>query len=383
LFYTQQNAQLVARAEEYYRKMYHADDLTWNLRDKHMVDCVSSLFAFHQNKFKGARKEKVILWAHNSHLGDARQTDAGQLRGEWNVGQLVRERFGISKTFNIGFSTFNGTVTAAKNWDSPANCMAVRNGMYNSYEHTLHTATENWEHKDYYLLFRSNNPNIKISPELLDPLLKRRYERYIGVIYRPDTEKASHYCQSILPKEFDTVIFIDKSSALVPIDKTKPWETQHQELTGVVDSDTYPELDPHYPVSDALFEWRIEASKKINEIGLQFVHQKNFITALAKFDKALQYVEHNLKKYQGKRDVQDLRMMYMINRAEAYYHLKIWSGVIRDCSMILELKPSHSQAHLLIAKAYEEKGQESVSKRHFEIASKLASEQWETVGGRR
>lgn len=89
MFYTQQNAALVVNAEEYYRKMYHADDRTWNLRDKHMADCVSNIFEFHKSKFKYERKERAVLWAHNSHLGDARFTDAGRYRGEWNVGQLM------------------------------------------------------------------------------------------------------------------------------------------------------------------------------------------------------------------------------------------------------------------------------------------------------
>jgi len=383
LFYTQQNAELVKNAEEYYRKMYQADDRTWNLRDKHMVDCVSSLFNYHKKKFKGARSEKVVIWAHNSHLGDARQTDAGQYRGEWNVGQLMRERFGLTKTFNIGFSTYQGTVTAAKSWDKPAQCMKVRNGLMGSYEHVLHSATENWDHKDYYMLFRSNSPQIKPNPELVDTLLTPRYERYIGVIYRPDTEKASHYCKSSLPKEYDAVIFLDQTQAIEPIDPTKPWQDQHDAIMNQVDPDTFPELEQFSFLQDDQLEWRLESAKAISQVGTEMMKQGDFINAIAKFDKALQYVEYNLKKHQGKRPVQDLRLSIMIERADAYYNLKLWSGVIRDCTTIINLDPSHFQAHLLLGKAYEEKGQESIAKHHFEMAAKHASQEWKTVSYQR
>jgi len=379
LFYTQQNAELVKNAEEYYRKMYQADERTWNLRDKHMVDCVTSLFNYHKKKFKGERQEKVVIWAHNSHLGDARQTDAS-LRGEWNVGQLMRERFGLTKTFNIGFSTYTGTVTAAKSWDKPAQCMKVRNGLTESYEHVLHSATENWEYKDYYMLFRSNTPNVKVNPELVDALLPPRYERYIGVIYRPDTEKASHYCKSSLPKEYDSVIFLDQTRAVEPIDPTKPWEDQHKLLVETpVDPDTYPELEQFSFTADDKLEYRLQAGRDISQVGLELMKKGDYVNAIHKFDKALQYVEYNLKKHQGKREVQELRLKIMIDRADAYYNLKLWSGVIRDCSTIINLDPSHFQAHLLLGKAYDEKGQDSIAKHHYEIAAKGASQEWQTV----
>jgi len=344
-----------------------------------MVDCVASLFDFHARKFKQSRKEKVILWAHNSHLGDARQTDAGKLRGEWNVGQLVRERFGLTKTFNVGFSTFNGTVTAAKSWDKPANCQKVRNGMYDSYEHVLHTVVEGWEHKDYYMLFRSNHQNAQVDVNLVDSLLKPRYERYIGVIYRPDTEKASHYCRSSLPKEYDAVIFIDKTSALEPIDITIPWQSQYQELSSIVDTDTYPEFDNSTTIDDSLTDWRLNAAREIAQVGVEFMEKKDYHMAIAKLDKALHYAELGLKRFQSNVEVQKLRMELLMIRADAYFNLKMWASVIRDCSTVLNLNPAYNSAHLLIAKAYEEKGLDSVAKHHYDSATKQAAQEWQFV----
>jgi len=179
LFYTTQNAKLVADAEEYYRKMYHADARTWNIRDNHMASTVQSIMEFHANKLPN-RMPKAVIWAHNSHLGDARQTDSKKLRGEWNVGQLLRQRLGMDRTFNVGFSTYSGTVAASDEWDDPAKCKKVRPGMPDSWEDVFHDATRGADVRDYELFFRSNDPNTKVDNELLERLGGRRYERYIG-----------------------------------------------------------------------------------------------------------------------------------------------------------------------------------------------------------
>jgi len=375
LFYTQQNAALVRNAEEYYRKMYHANDETWNLRDQHMFNCVSSLFEFHQKKFQNQRKEKVVLWAHNSHLGDARATDAGRLRGEWNVGQLMRENYGLQKTFNIGFSTYTGCVTAAKNWDKPAQCDRVRNGLYDSYEHIFHSATEGWDTKDYMMIFRNNQPNGRVSDELVDNLMRSRYERYIGVIYRPDTEKASHYCRSCLPREFDSVIFIDKTSAVEPLDRTKPWEQQYADIMEVDDADDFPELDGVIPHDQDNIDWRLRAAARINNFGIECMKNKRYYLAAMKFDKALHYIEYDLQRYSDRPNLQDLRTEVLLNRADAYYQQGGWSAVIRDCTSVLNQKPDHVQAHLLIAKAYQEKGQSRLARHHYDRASQKTAEQ--------
>jgi len=307
LFYTKQNARLVAHAEEYYRKMYHADEITWNLRDGHMVDCVTNLMDYHSNRFRGERKEKVVLWAHNSHLGDAKFTEASQ-RGEVNVGQLMREKMGLNRTFNIGFSSFRGSVTASKNWDEPAQCDRLRNGIFSSFEHVFHSGAKFMNEKDYYMIFRSNSNNYVVDREALENLSQERLERYVGVVYRPDTEKASHYCLSKITKEYDAVIFMDETKAVEPVDETVPWRKEHDLISSVVDDDDYPELEAGIHVPDDLLTWRIEAATKINDIGCSLMHKKDFHGALTKFDKAVKYVEHNLQRFQSNRTLQDFAL---------------------------------------------------------------------------
>jgi len=223
LFYTQQNAVLVKNAEAYYRKMFRADENTWNIRDQHMSDTVSALFDYLSGKFKDT-PQKCVIWAHNSHLGDARATDAGRLRGEWNVGQLLRQKFGLNNTFNIGQLTDSGTVTAASKWDSPAQLLTVRHGMSGSYEELFHSIAEETKTENFMIPLRSNvGDTDMISAPAVEALRTRKLERYIGVIYRPDTERASHYSYSTLPSEFDAVIFNDVTSGVTPLDMTKQW----------------------------------------------------------------------------------------------------------------------------------------------------------------
>jgi erythromycin esterase-like protein len=368
LFYTKQNAEVVKNAEEYYRKMYHADESTWNLRDKHMADCVANLLEFHKQKFPN-RNEKVILWAHNSHLGDARATSKGLIRHEWNIGQLMRERYGLSKTFNIGFSTYTGSVTAARNWDTPGNCYRVRNGFYGSYEHILHMVTENWEHKDFSLVFRSNSPSIKADVEMVDALLKQKFERYIGVIYRPDTEKASHYSSGTLPKEWDAVIFMDSTEALVPLDKTAPWQSQYEEIHSIVDTDPAPEIEASVPIPDDV-EWRRRTAEMVNDSGVDLLKRNHPGLAILKFDKALNYIDYDIVRHQHLRE---LKNQILINHADAAFKLKSWNAVSKDCQAVLEADPQNVQAHLLMAEAAKVKGNQKVAQQHFDMAAKLVA----------
>jgi len=229
LFYAKQNAKLVANAEEYYRKMYHGDESTWNLRDSHMAECVASLLDFHNEKHPHVTN-KLIIWAHNSHLGDARFTDKGRRRGEHNVGQLIREHFGWTRTFNIGFSSYYGTVTAANKWDEPAHLMKVNPGMKGSHEELFHSASLGLNTKDYYMIFRSNSDEYKVDAELVAALSQPKLERYIGVIYKPNTERASHYSNSTITKEYDSVIYMDQTTALQPLDPTTTWDKDKQFL---------------------------------------------------------------------------------------------------------------------------------------------------------
>ena len=204
-FYAEQNAQLVRDAEEYYQQMYRAELSSWNLRDRHMASTLDALLDHLDHQ--GGRT-KAVVWAHNSHVGDARATAMGT-RGELNIGQLARQRYG-GDTFLIGFSTYAGRVTAASDWGGPAERKHVRPGRSESLEWLLHGA----DLPAYWLA----------TGELAgDDLARPRLERAIGVIYRPQTELASHYFEARLLQQFDAVIHIDHTQALVPLERTSLW----------------------------------------------------------------------------------------------------------------------------------------------------------------
>lgn len=200
-FYAEQNARLVRNAESYYRAMFGAQAASWNLRDTHMMETLEHLLV-HLDRQAG--HAKVVVWAHNSHLGDARATSMREL-GELNLGQLVRERFGLA-AYLIGFTTHAGTVTAATNWDEPAQRRRVRPSLVGSYERLFHEL-----HLPRFLLLLDD-------PAVRDVLSLPRLERAIGVVYRPDTERASHYFRADLPAQFDAVLHVDETRALEPLE---------------------------------------------------------------------------------------------------------------------------------------------------------------------
>eukprot|EP01117_Protostelium_nocturnum_P008899 TRINITY_DN3190_c0_g1_i3.p1 TRINITY_DN3190_c0_g1~~TRINITY_DN3190_c0_g1_i3.p1 ORF type:complete len:446 (+),score=146.58 TRINITY_DN3190_c0_g1_i3:77-1414(+) len=215
-FHNKMNALVVKDAEEYYRKSFNED--TWNLRDTHMVDTLEQILK-HSNQvlaMKGAEKiAKCVVWAHNSHIGDVSQTEMSKSR-EINVGQLVRKRFGREKSFSIGFTTHTGSVTASSDWDGPQKKIKLNPSLPDSYERILHdSGLEN-----YYLIFKSNDLQVETSKELNNEFCKERLERYVGVIYKPDTELRSHYSDSKLSNQFDAVIHLDQTTALKPLDKS-------------------------------------------------------------------------------------------------------------------------------------------------------------------
>jgi erythromycin esterase-like protein len=208
LFFAEQNARLVTNAERYYRSMFGGRVSSWNLRDRHMADTIDALDAHFS---RGGRTAKIVVWAHNSHLGDARATEMSR-RGELNVGQLARERHG-SDAFLIGFSTWSGTVTAADNWDEPPQRKRVRPASSGSYEELLHQVSPT----DYYLLLRE--------AEVAHSLRDERLQRAIGVIYRPGTERMSHYFHARLPEQFDAILHFDTTRAVEPLEPTEQWHT--------------------------------------------------------------------------------------------------------------------------------------------------------------
>jgi erythromycin esterase-like protein len=214
-FFAEQNARLVRNAEEYYRAMFKGRDESWNLRDTHMVETLEALLE-HVRRTSG--EARAVVWAHNSHLGDARATQMGA-RGELNVGQLARERFG-NQTRSIGFTTHGGFVTAASNWDEPAQRKRVRPSLSGSYERLFHDIGI----ERFLLTFDDR--------DVCEALRLPRLERAIGVIYRPDTERISHYFQASLSHQFDAVMHIDQTHALEPLDK---WAIDEADLP-----ETYP-----------------------------------------------------------------------------------------------------------------------------------------------
>ncbi|HUR99878.1 MAG TPA: erythromycin esterase family protein, partial [Pyrinomonadaceae bacterium] len=205
-FFAEQNARLVKNAEEYYREMFRGRVSSWNLRDAHMAETVAALGAHLETQ---QMPPKVVVWAHNSHIGDARATDMAE-QGEWNVGQLVRERFRDS-TVNIGFTTYSGTVTATSDWDEPAQLKRVRPALDGSIEDILHRTTL----PRFFLDLRKD--------DVAAALARPRLERAIGVIYRPDTERQSHYFRATLPSQFDGIVHFDESSAVEPLDRVASW----------------------------------------------------------------------------------------------------------------------------------------------------------------
>jgi erythromycin esterase-like protein len=208
-FFVEQNARLITNAERYYRTMFRGRVESWNLRDRHMAETLEALVK-HLNS--QGQKAKVAVWEHNSHLGDARATYMADY-GEINVGQLVRERYGDDARL-IGFTTYTGTVTAASEWDGPAERKRVRPALKESYEALLHETVGN----NFLLTLRDDT-------EVSDALRGPRLERAIGVIYLPQSERQSHYFDARLSQQFDAIIHFDETTALEPLERYPQWES--------------------------------------------------------------------------------------------------------------------------------------------------------------
>jgi erythromycin esterase-like protein/predicted phosphoribosyltransferase len=222
LFYAQQNAQTVRNAEVYYRAMFGGRVTSWNLRDQHMVQTLQALLA-HLDRQGGAEPARIVVWAHNSHVGDARATEVGS-DGQLTLGQLARERYGEDSRL-IGFTTYTGTVTAASEWGGTAERKVVRPALNGSIEELLH---------------ETGRPNFlvsaMISRDAAEPLDVVRLGRAIGVIYLPTTERQSHYYHVRPGEQFDAIIHIDRTRALEPLEVNSLWvagETPETYPTGL------------------------------------------------------------------------------------------------------------------------------------------------------
>lgn len=195
-----QNARLIAAAERYYRSMYYGGAESWNLRDRHMFETLQQVLNVH------GPAAKALVWAHNSHIGDARHTEMGSVRGELNLGQLCREQFGDDVAL-IGFGTHTGTVAAASDWGGAMQVQRVRPSHQHSYERLCHDSA-----RSRFLL------ELGADARLLSSLAQPRLERFIGVIYRPETELASHYAKASLSQQFDAYVWLDETTALTPFE---------------------------------------------------------------------------------------------------------------------------------------------------------------------
>jgi erythromycin esterase-like protein len=207
-FFALMNARLVKNAEAYYRAMFRGSVESWNLRDGHMMETLEALLSHLDREWERSR---LVVWAHNSHLGDARATEMSRW-GEKNLGQLCRERFGRD-VFSIGFTTYEGTVSAASSWDGDVERKWVRPALEGSVEELLHEVGP-----EHFLLTFDHDT------ELADALREERLERAIGVVYRPETERHSHYFGARLADQFDAVIHWEETRAVEPLGPTERWK---------------------------------------------------------------------------------------------------------------------------------------------------------------
>jgi erythromycin esterase-like protein len=210
------NARLVKDAEAYYRVMYHGSAESWNLRDTHMFETLNMIL-------DAKPDSKAVVWAHNSHIGNAAYTDMGQHRDELNIGQLAKEKWDARARL-IGFGTNTGTVAAADDWDEPTKIKQVRASLPDSYERASHDSGM----PRFLLDLREGEVGRDIREALMEP----RLERFIGVIYRPDTERWSHYSHAILPRQFDGWVWFDETTAVTPLPgEQRPGEVRHEDET--------------------------------------------------------------------------------------------------------------------------------------------------------
>jgi len=221
-FNAEQNAITAKDAEKYYRTMMRGDVNSWNLRDTHMMETLERLIDFHFKQSK-SKKPRAIVWAHNTHIGDARFTDMTQ-SGMINIGQLVREKKGIQNTVLVGFSTYRGTVIAAEEWGAKMEIMNIPAAIEGSWDNLLHSINNDDSdnrNKDKIIVFERDDNAIKMISQknnyIYDENYENRGQRAIGVVYNPKYEKYGNYVPTILSLRYDALLFIDNTNALYPL----------------------------------------------------------------------------------------------------------------------------------------------------------------------
>ncbi|ETP67426.1 Erythromycin esterase homolog [Planococcus glaciei] len=192
------NALVTKNAEDYYRAMVKSGEISWNIRDEHMVEAINEVRDYH------GQDAKIIIWEHNTHIGDARATDMRN-DGMLNVGQVLREQNRPEDVFAVGFGTYEGTVIASQAWGVPYEVMAVPPARVNSWEEILHRTGPH----DKYLLFDSGN---------FTSFDRWTGHRAIGVVYNPEHEAHGNYVPSRIASRYDAFVFIDRTKALVPLE---------------------------------------------------------------------------------------------------------------------------------------------------------------------
>ena len=197
-FNIEQNALIAVNAEKYYRSMMNFDNESWNVRDRHMMETLDRLMQFH------GKDAKAIVWAHNTHIGDARATGMKRA-GTINIGQLARENYGVNKVYLAGFGTHQGSVIAAEEWGAPMQEMEVPQAREGSIEHKLHTE----DPIDRYLLLQTEDLSSQYETEIR--------HRAVGVVYNPENDRFSNYVPSILAKRYDAFLFINQTNAVHPL----------------------------------------------------------------------------------------------------------------------------------------------------------------------
>lgn len=220
-FSAEQNARLIRNAETYYRALFKGYPSSWNIRDTHMAETLDQLAQYLETRY--GRPAKIVVWAHNSHIGDASATEVVE-RGEVNLGQLVREQY-PQETLLVGFTTYQGTVAAAPEWDEAMEIKPLLPALPDSYEDIFRRTHIN----NFFL-------NLRDEPEVKTLLSKPRLHRAVGVIYKPAAERWSHYYHTSLPQQFDAVIHLNHTKALEPLDFTTTYEHHHK----IDELDTYP-----------------------------------------------------------------------------------------------------------------------------------------------
>lgn len=210
-FFAEQNARLIRNAERHHRAMFRPGPEAWNLRDRHMA---GTLDALRTHVGAGGRPGKLVVWAHNSHVGDARATELAEL-GQLTLGQLAREAYGPHDAVLVGSTTFAGTVTAAAEWGGPAGVRAVAPAADDATEALLHdTGLEG------LLLVMGEEARATAA------LAPMRLQRAIGVVYRPQTERISHYVFADVTRQFDALVHLDTTTALEPLDRDRGWQLE-------------------------------------------------------------------------------------------------------------------------------------------------------------